>query len=162
MDKITEDSILDIKLIVVGKVKEEHYRKKIDELKNKINSGHEYKINIIEVPDESIPDKQSDIIINNIKAKEGERILSKIDRNDYVTALCIEGKPTDIIGLKDLIKRAEADYKSSFVLVIGGSLGLSGDVIKRADYKLSISNMTFPHQLMRVVMLEILCNIFLS
>ncbi|MBQ9233438.1 MAG: 23S rRNA (pseudouridine(1915)-N(3))-methyltransferase RlmH [Lachnospiraceae bacterium] len=150
---------MDIKLIVVGKVKEEYYRKKLDEFKNKINSGYEYKINIIEVPDESIPDKQNDIIINNIKAKEGKRILSKIDRNDYVAALCIDGKTTDNRSLKELIKRAEANYKSSFVLVIGGSLGLSEDVIKRADYKLSISGMTFPHQLMRVVMLEILYNI---
>ncbi|MBQ9277410.1 MAG: 23S rRNA (pseudouridine(1915)-N(3))-methyltransferase RlmH [Lachnospiraceae bacterium] len=152
---------MDIKLIAVGKVKEEYFRNKIDELKDKINARHRYNINIIEVPDESIPEKQSETVLENIKNKEGKKILSKIEKKDYVVALCIDGKSTDDSKLFELIKRAESDYKTSFVLVIGGSLGLSDEVIKRADYKLSISGMTFPHQLMRVVILEILYNIFL-
>ena len=147
---------MEIKLITVGKVKEEYYREKIEELKRNINSGQVYKINVIEVPDESIPAKQSEAVLEGKKNKEGEKILSKIEKNDYVVALCIDGKPTDNKKLSALIKGAQTDYKTSFVLIIGGSLGLSDEVIKRADYKLSISNMTFPHQLMRVVLLEII------
>ncbi len=150
---------MNIKLIAVGKVKEEYYRKKIEELKSDINYVHKKRIEIIEVPDESIPVKQSTPVLEGIKNKEGDRILSKIDKNDYVVALCIDGKPTEQKKLKELFVRAKENYCSSFVLVIGGSLGLSDDVIKRADYKLSISNMTFPHQLMRVMMLEILDSI---
>lgn len=147
---------MDIKLITVGKVKEEYYRNKLDELKNKFNSGNGCKIKIIEVPDESIPDKQSEAVLRNIKSKEGARVLSEIEKNDYVVALCIDGKPTDNKKLKELFIKAREDYRSSFVLIIGGSLGFSDEVINRADYKLSISDMTFPHQLMRVMLLEII------
>ena len=79
-----------------------------------------------------------------------------INPKDYVVALCIDGKPTDNIMLKELYNKAENNYAESFVLIIGGSLGLSDEVVKRADYKLSISDMTFPHQLMRVLLLEII------
>ena len=73
-------------------------------------------------------------------------------------ALCIDGKPTDNKKLKELFIKARETYRTSFVLIIGGSLGLSDEVINRADYKLSISDMTFPHQLMRVMLLEIICD----
>ena len=89
-----------------------------------------------------------------IKNSEGERILSNIGNKEYVVALCIEGKPTDNKKLSELIKKAEEDYYDSLTLIIGGSLGLSDEVVKKADYKLSFSNMTCPHQLMRVVLLE--------
>lgn len=145
-----------IKLITVGKVKEKFYRDKIDELVGEINSLPKKKIILSEVMDESIPENAGPAIMKSIKEKEGKKILSLINPKDYVVALCIDGKPTDNLMLKEIYNKAENNYAESFALIIGGSLGLSDEVVKRADYKLSISDMTFPHQLMRVLLLEII------
>ena len=147
---------MEIKLVTVGKVKEKYYRDKIERLIKDINSIPGKNIKLIEVPDESIPDNAGNAIMKSIKDKEGKKILSNIGSKDYVVALCIDGTPTDNEMLKGLYKKAVNNYAESFALIIGGSLGLSDEVIKRADYKLSISDMTFPHQLMRVLILEII------
>ena len=89
-----------------------------------------------------------------IKETEGNRLLSHIRDTDYVIALAIEGKMLDSVELSDLIARLGVQGKSSIAFVIGGSLGLSDAVLKRADYKLSFSRMTFPHQLMQMILLE--------
>ncbi len=149
---------MEIKLITVGKVKEKYYRDKIESLIKEINRSSKKSIKLIEVPDESIPENAGDAIMKSIKEKEGKKILAKIDSKDYVTALCIDGKKTDNKMLKELYIKAENKFASSFDLIIGGSIGLSDEVVKRADYKLSVSDMTFPHQLMRVLLLEIICD----
>ena len=104
--------------------------------------------------DEKTPDGASETVENQIKEKEGNRILSKIREEDYVIALAIDGKMQDSVELSKNIQQLGVRGKSSIVFVIGGSLGLSKEVLKRADEKLSFSKMTFPHQLMRVILLE--------
>lgn len=140
-----------IKLVVVGGVKEEFYRRKIDEFKRAIEKRCAF--SIVELKDESIPAKTNDTINAQIKKNEGAKILKEITPGAYVIALCIEGKYTDGKKLGELIHRAGSDMRE-VVLVIGGSLGLDRAVTDRADYKLSFSKMTFPHQLMRVMLME--------
>lgn len=142
----------EIKILTVGAVKEVFYRAKIDELIKKINRKN--KISITEIPDESIPKNAGDTIVNQIKDKEGRKLLEHIQNTDYVVVLCIDGKMTISEKIKGLVDEAEARGKNRLVFVIGGSLGLASEVIKRGDYKMSFSNMTFPHQLMRVMLLE--------
>lgn len=141
-----------IKIITVGSVKEAFYRNKIDEYMNDIKKRSN--ATIFELKDESIPSNAGDSIMDEIKNREGERILSCIDNTDYVVALCIEGKLTNKNGVASLIQKASANYTGSITFIIGGSLGLSDKVVRRANYKLSFSRMTFPHQLMRVMLLE--------
>ena len=141
-----------IKSLVIGKVKEEFYRKKLEEYYGSISK--KIKFQVIELPDESIPANPSPSIIQKIKAKEGERILEHIKGNDYVITLCIEGKSTDLSLVRKHIEKAKNNQCDSIVFIIGGSLGLDERVVHRANYKMSFSNMTFPHQLMRVMLIE--------
>ena len=143
-----------IKLLAVGSVKESYLRNRIKKLSEEVNKT--YKLELIEVPDESIPKNPSETEINNIKKAEGDKLLSHIDPKDYVVALCIDGKPTDNSDLRRIMEKAYENYASSVVYVIGGSLGLSDEVVRRANYRASFSDMTFPHQLMRVMLLEAL------
>lgn len=143
-----------IKLIVVGTVKEVFYRNKIEQYQKKI--AQKVPIEIICLKDESIPKQLSDTVAKKIKDTEGEKILSQISNVDYVAALCIDGKKMDNEKIATCMERAIAQGKQNVTFVIGGSLGLSEGVIKRADDKISFSDMTFPHQLMRVMLLEVL------
>ena len=104
--------------------------------------------------DEKTPDSGSDNVNRMIKAKEGERLLSCIKDDMYVIALAIDGKMLDSVELSEKIANLGISGKSDIAFVIGGSLGLDDKVLQRADYKLSFSKMTFPHQLMRVILLE--------
>lgn len=146
-----------IKLIAVGKIKEEFYRKTIEEFLSGIRK--KATIDIIELPDESIPKNPSQVVIDGIKAKEGSKILEYIDNSDYVIVLCIEGNLTDSGKLRTVMEKAACTVNGSIVFVIGGSLGLDEKVIKRGNYKLSFSRMTFPHQMMRVMLMEQIKNI---
>ncbi|MDE6025159.1 MAG: 23S rRNA (pseudouridine(1915)-N(3))-methyltransferase RlmH [Lachnospiraceae bacterium] len=140
-----------INLIVVGSVKEIYYREKIDWYIKKIKAFAN--INLIEIPDEPIPQNAKGLIFERIKETEGRRILEKIKNTDYVVVLCIDGNIAKEHGTwKSIFNKAEKAECITFI--IGGSLGLSKNVISRADYKLSFSPMTFPHQLMRVMLLE--------
>lgn len=141
-----------LKIIVVGKVKEEFYRNKINKFVNTIRK--KCSIEIIELEDESIPKNASGSIMSLVKEKEGKRILENIDNQDYVVALCIDGKITGDKELADIFSGRINMGNENIVFIIGGSLGLSDYVVKRANYKLSFSRMTFPHQLMRVMLLE--------
>lgn len=141
-----------VKLLVLGKVKEEFYRNKLEEYYSQINK--KVKLQVIELTDESIPTNPSQTVIDKVKAMEGDRVLSHISGNDYVVALCIEGKSTDLTSMKKQIQKAMNNQSDSIVFIIGGSLGLDQRVVDRANYKLSFSNMTFPHQLMRVMLAE--------
>lgn len=141
-----------ITIIAVGKVKEKFYRDAIAEFEKRLSKY--CKLDIIEVADEKTPDNVSEAQELIIKSKEGDRILSTVKDDMYVIALAIEGKQLSSMELADKINKLGISGKSSIAFVIGGSLGLDERVLKRADYKLSFSPMTFPHQLMRVILLE--------
>lgn len=141
-----------ISILCVGKVKEKFYRDAIDEFTKRLSRY--CKLDIIEVADEKTPDKASETEVKQIKDKEGERLLKNIKDDAYVICLCIDGKQLDSEELSHKIETLGVQGTSHICFVIGGSLGLADEVIKRADYKLSFSKMTFPHQLMRVILLE--------
>lgn len=141
-----------IELITVGKIKEAFYRDAIAEYTKRLSKY--CKLDIIEVADEKTPDNASELVESQIKEKEGARILGKIAPDSYVIALAIEGKNPDSVALSSMIDSLGIRGISHIQFIIGGSLGLSPEVLARADYKLSFSKMTFPHQLMRVILLE--------
>lgn len=141
-----------ITLVTVGKIKEKFFTDAIAEYSKRLSRY--CKLEIIQVGDEKTPDKASEVEERQIKDKEGERILAQIKDDAYVIALAIEGQMLSSEALAEKIERLGVSGQSQIVMVIGGSLGLSEMVLKRADYKLSFSKMTFPHQLMRVILLE--------
>jgi 23S rRNA (pseudouridine1915-N3)-methyltransferase len=143
---------MNISIITVGKIKEKYLRDAMEEYSKRLKRY--CKLEVIEVQDEKTPDNASEKEELQIKAKEGEAILKNIKDNMYVIALAIEGKMLSSEELAGLIKDLGVKGDSNIAFVIGGSLGLSKEVINRADYKLSFSKMTFPHQLMRVILLE--------
>jgi len=144
--------MLRIKIIAVGKIKEKFFAQAVDEYKKRLSSY--CRLEIIELADEKTPDSASQKEEEQIKDKEGERILGKISDQDYVITLEIKGRPLDSEQLAAHIDSLATSGKSSIAFVIGGSLGLSTKVSARSNYKLSFSAMTFPHQLMRVILLE--------
>ena len=141
-----------ITIVAVGKIKEKYLTMGIDEYVKRLSRY--CKLDIIELPDEKTPDNASPAEELQIKKREGERILKNIKDGAYVIALAIEGKQISSTDLADKIQSLGVNGESHLVFVIGGSLGLDDAVIKRADYLLSFSKMTFPHQLMRMVLLE--------
>lgn len=141
-----------ITVIAVGKIKEKYFTGAVEEYAKRLSRY--CKLEIIEVPDEKTPGGAGEALELQIKEKEGERILQKMPENAYVIALAIEGKMLDSEELAEQMEHWNVGGISHVVFVIGGSLGLAQAVLKRADYKLSFSKMTFPHQLMRVVLLE--------
>lgn len=141
-----------VTLITVGKVKEAYFREAIAEYSKRLQSY--CKLQITEVTDEKTPEGASAAEEERILDIEGERILSKIPQGAYVISLEIEGKKMDSVQLARLIEQKSVQGESHLVFVIGGSLGLSKKVKSRANLALSFSDMTFPHQLMRVILLE--------
>ena len=141
-----------ITLVTVGKIKEKFYADAIAEYSKRLSRY--CKLEIIQGADEKPPDCAGEAVERQIKDREGERILSSIKEGAYVAALAIEGEMPDSVKLSEKINALGVGGTSQIVFVIGGSLGLSEAVLKRADYKLSFSRMTFPHQLMRVILLE--------
>lgn len=141
-----------ISIVCVGKIKEKFFRSAIDEYSKRLSRY--CKLEIIEVTDEKTPDNASDHEVELIKDKEGERILKNIGGDAYVIALAILGKQLSSEELAEKIEKLGIQGTSHIQLIIGGSLGLSDKVLKRADMLLSFSKMTFPHQLMRVILLE--------
>lgn len=143
---------MNITLVTVGKIKEKYYRDAIAEYQKRLTRY--CKLDIVEVADEKTPDKASELMEEQIKQKEAERILKYIKEDAHCIALAIEGKKMDSVAFSKKIEQYGVTGKSNIVFVIGGSLGLHDSVLKRADEKLSFSDMTFPHQLMRVILLE--------
>ena len=141
-----------ITLVTVGKIKEKFFEDAIKEYSKRLSRY--CKLEILQVADEKTPEGASEAVELQIKEKEGQRILSLIRDDAYVIALAIEGQMLDSVELAERIEKLGVSGISQIVFVIGGSLGLSAQVMKRADYALSFSRMTFPHQLMRVVLLE--------
>lgn len=143
---------MNITVLCVGKIKEKFYQQAIDEYKKRL--GRYCKLQIVEVADEKTPDHASEKEEQIIKRTEGERLLKHIQDQAYVIGLAIDGKKYDSVGFSDKIKQLGISGKSSIVFIIGGSLGLDDAVLKRCHEKISFSAMTFPHQLMRVILLE--------
>ena len=141
-----------ITICCVGKIKEKFYSQAIEEYSKRLSKY--CKLEIKEAADEKTPDSASDTVNRMIKEKEGDRLLSFIKDDSYVIALAIDGKMLDSVELSEKIDNLMLSGKIDIVFVIGGSLGLDKRVLDRADYKLSFSKMTFPHQLMRVILLE--------
>lgn len=141
-----------IKLVTVGKVKEKFFREAIDEYSKRLSKY--CSLDILEVPDEMTPDGAGPGQTKMILGKEADRIMSCIKDNDFVITLEIEGKKLSSEKLADKISDICLHGNSSIAFVIGGSLGLDDSIKKRSNYALSFSDMTFPHQLMRVILLE--------
>lgn len=143
---------MNISIITIGKLKEKYLKQGIDEYLKRL--GAYAKVEVVELSDEKAPEQLSDAEMLIVKQKEGERILSKISDDTHVIALAIEGKQRSSEQLASEIDKLATYGKSKIAFVIGGSLGLSDEVMKRANDTLSFSKMTFPHQLMRLILLE--------
>ena len=147
------------KIICVGKIKEEYYSSQIQELCKQINKKNRGEI--IQSEDEKIPKNASDAVKQKIIETESRNSLASIGKNDFVIALCIEGKKYTTEQFAAIIRQAEEREYEAVSFLIGGSLGTSNELIRRADVKMSFSDMTFPHQLMRVMLLDqirIICD----
>ena len=143
---------MQITVICVGKIKERFYRDAIDEYSKRLSRY--CRLNIIEVADEMTPDVCSDALKDQILAREAERITAKLPAGAHIVTLEIGGRSYDSEALSTYIEGLGINGISHIVFIIGGSLGLHGSVTERADMHLSFSAMTFPHQLMRVILLE--------
>ncbi|MGD6834288.1 23S rRNA (pseudouridine(1915)-N(3))-methyltransferase RlmH [Sutcliffiella halmapala] len=143
---------MNISIITIGKLKEKYLKQGIDEYLKRL--GAYAKVEVMELPDEKAPEQLSDAEMVQVKQKEGERILAKISDDAHVIALAIEGKQRSSEQLASEIDKLAIYGKSKIAFVIGGSLGLSEEVMKRSNDTLSFSKMTFPHQLMRLILLE--------
>lgn len=141
-----------IDIVCVGKIKEKYFTMAIDEYSKRLSRY--VKLNIIEVPDEQTPDGASAALEDEIKKKEAIRILKNIKDDAFVITLEIKGEMLDSVKLSEKINEIGVKGYGNIVFVIGGSLGLHSSVSDRSNYKLSFSKMTFPHQLMRVILLE--------
>ncbi len=146
------EEIMKITIIAVGKLKEKYWKQAIAEYEKRLTAYT--KVEIIEVPDEKAPENMSDKEIEQVKEKEGQRILAKIKPQSTVITLEIQGKMLSSEGLAKELDQRMTQGASDFTFVIGGSNGLHQDVMKRSNFALSFSKMTFPHQMMRVVLLE--------
>ena len=141
-----------ITIVCVGKIKESFYREALAEYAKRLSRY--VTLDIAEVADEKTLDNASPAEERQVLMTEGERILKHLSDEAYKIALCIDGTKTDSVGFAKMIDKIKLDGFSHIQLIIGGSLGLSPEVVKKADRKLSFSDMTFPHQLMRVILAE--------
>lgn len=141
-----------ITLVTVGKIKEKYLRDAVGEYVKRL--GKYCKLEIIEVADEKTQERASETEETAVRSKEGERILKHVKEDAYVITLEIQGKQISSEEFADKIEELGVQGKSHVVFIIGGSIGLGMEVMKRSDYALSFSGMTFPHQLMRVILLE--------
>lgn len=141
-----------ITILCVGKIKENFYRDAVEEYRKRLSRY--CRTEIIEVEDEKTPDKAGPALEEQIKNREGERLLAKLREDAYVITLEIAGEKMDSEAFASLLEKTAVSGKSHIQFVIGGSLGLSKAVSDRANRKISFSDLTFPHQLMRVILCE--------
>jgi 23S rRNA (pseudouridine1915-N3)-methyltransferase len=143
---------VNISIVTVGKLKEKYLKLGIEEYVKRLSAYA--KIDVVEVADEKAPEELSELEMKQVKQKEGERILAKISPDTYVIALAIQGKLQSSEELANTLDKLATYGKSKIAFVIGGSLGLSEEVLKRSNEQLSFSRMTFPHQLMKLILVE--------
>lgn len=141
-----------ITILCVGKIKEAYIAQGNAEYSKRLSRY--CKLEFIEVADEKTPEGAGELLEQKIREREGDRILRYIKEDAYVIALAIEGKQLDSVELSCSMEKLGVDGISHMIFIIGGSLGLTPGVLKRADLLLSFSKMTFPHQLMRMILLE--------
>lgn len=146
------ENSMKITLITVGMIKEKYLKDAIAEYSKRLSRY--CKLEIVEVADEKTPDNASDTVEDAIRDKEGERILKYIKEDAYVITLEIAGKMLTSEEMAEKIEKLGVQGTSHIIFIIGGSIGLGKEVLARSDYALSFSKMTFPHQLMRVILLE--------
>lgn len=143
--------MLNVNIICVGSLKEKYLVDAVNEYRKRLSRY--CKFDITELSEEKITDQETDAVIEKTLSKEGEKILSKVGKSDYVIAMCIEGKQLSSQELSEKLNDISMSY-GSVDFIIGGSWGLSEEVKRRADFKLSVSKMTFPHQLFRAMLTE--------
>ena len=141
-----------ITILTVGKIKEKYLKDAIDEYSKRLSKY--CKLEVIEVSDEKTPDNASEVVEDMIRAKEAERLLKHIKDDAFVITLEINGKQLSSEELADKIEKLGVQGVSHIIFIIGGSIGLGNEVLNRSNFALSFSKMTFPHQLMRVILLE--------
>ncbi len=141
-----------ITVITVGKIKEKYLKDAIAEYSKRLSKY--CKLEIVEVADEKTPDNASEVVEDAIRAKEAERILKHVKDDAFVITLEINGKQLSSEELADKIEKLGVQGTSHIIFIIGGSIGLGQEVLQKSNYALSFSKMTFPHQLMRVILLE--------
>ncbi|QIB27925.1 23S rRNA (pseudouridine(1915)-N(3))-methyltransferase RlmH [Caloranaerobacter azorensis] len=141
-----------IAIISVGKIKEKYLNEGIKEFSKRLSKY--CKLKLVEVNDEKAPENLSEAEMEIVKKKEGERILGKLNENSYIITLCIDGESLSSEEFSKKLDSLALSGNSNITFIIGGSLGLSQDVINKSHFKLSFSKMTFPHQLMKLILLE--------
>ncbi len=141
-----------VNIICIGKIKEKYWTDAIREYAKRLSPF--CKFNIIELDEEKVNSNPNEAQIKRILEAEGKRIISKLSKNSYIIPMCIEGKQLSSTELADKMSDVALSGKSSIDFIIGGSWGLSDEVKMKADIKLSMSKMTFPHQMARVVLCE--------
>jgi len=147
-----------ITILCVGRLKERFFADAVAEYAKRLRLYAD--INIVETPDEKAPERLSDAEAEQVKAREGERMLKLLPGGAYAVALAIDGKRFTSEAFAARVDKLMTDGTSHIVFIVGGSLGLSSEVLARADMKISFSDMTFPHQLMRVILLEQVYRVF--
>lgn len=143
---------MNINIIAVGKIKEKHMKEAISEFSKRLSRYA--KLKIIEIPDEKAPENLSQKDMESVMEREGNKIISKIPQNSFLISLEIEGKHISSEMLSKKIEDIMISGNNDITFIIGGSLGLSDEVKKMSNFKLSFSKMTFPHQIMRLILLE--------
>lgn len=149
---------MDYRILCIGKIRETFYKDAIDIACRQVEKSGS-RLEIIEFPDQRIPDRLKEDSREAFLEKECARLTAKITRRDYVVALCIEGRELSTGQHRECVKRAMDSGYERITYLIGGSLGLAEQVKKRADLKLSFSKMTFPHQMMRMILCEEIANL---
>ena len=144
--------MLSINIICPGKIKEKYLKDAIYEYSKRLSKY--CKLNIVEVPDEKVPDKFSENVANEIKTKEGKSIISKLPKDTYLICLDLKGKQFTSEEFSTKLEEISLNFNSSVTFVIGGTLGISSEVLDLSKEKICFSKMTFPHQLIRVFLLE--------
>lgn len=143
---------MDINIVVVGKIKEDYIQAGLNKFTKRLQ--HYCNPEIIEVKAEKIPKNPSGAQIEQVKEAEGERVMAKIPDNNYVIALSVKGKPMTSEGLSKSIQNLQVQGHSRITFLVGGARGLSDKVLDSSDYMLSLSHMTFTHQMIRLILLE--------
>ena len=150
--------MLTINILCVGKIKEKFFKDAIDEYSKRLSKY--CNLNIIEVPDSKVPDKLNESLENQIKNEEGNRMLGQLKKDSYLICLDLKGKEYDSVQFSEKIQKLTIDGNSNITFVIGGTLGISDEILNLSKEKICFSKMTFPHQLIRVFILEQLFRSF--
>lgn len=150
--------MLNINIVCVGKIKEDYLKDAIAEYSKRLSKY--CNLSITEVADEKLPNKLNDSIINNIKDKESKKIIDSLKKDSYIFALDLTGKQFSSVDFSKKLEDIAVNYNSSITFIIGGTLGLTSEILSLCSEKICFSKMTFPHQLIRVFLLEQLFRCF--